>query len=267
VSLLVVDDVYRHFGGVRAVDGVSFKVDEGQIKAMIGPNGAGKTTMFNLLTGLLRPDAGVVTFKGQQLTGLPPHRIAALGVARTFQSSQVFGHMTVLENAMVGCHRWTRAGISDALLRTPAHRLEESDISEWASHALSVAGIEALAGLPAAALTHGQRRLLELARALAARPDLMLLDEPAAGLSGAETDELEQALYRIRDAGATILLVEHDMGLVMGCSDEVLVLAGGCKIAEGPPLLVRSDPEVIAAYLGEPEVAGRSGCSAGGPDA
>lgn len=259
MSLIVVDGVHKHFGGVRAVDGVSFKVDEGQIKAMIGPNGAGKTTMFNLLTGLVRADSGTVTFKDLDVTGLPSHRIAALGVARTFQSSQVFGHMTVLENAMVGCHRWTRAGMADALLRTRRHRIDEADISEWASHTLSVAGIEALSGTAAASLTHGQRRLLELARALAARPDLMLLDEPAAGLTGAETEELERALYRIRDAGATILLVEHDMGLVMSCSDEVLVLAGGRKIAEGPPLLVRNDPEVVAAYLGEPETTGAPG--------
>lgn len=251
MSLLAVDGTLKRFGGVCAVDDVTFKLDQGQIKAMIGPNGAGKTTMFNLLTGLLPADAGIVRFKGEPITGLPPHRIAALGIARTFQASQLFGHMSVAENVKVGCHRWTRAGMLDALARSRHHASDEAAIEEWTRHAMSVAGIADLASTPAAALPHGRRRLVELARVLAAKPELLLLDEPAAGLTGPETDDLEQALYRIRGAGATILLVEHDMGLVMSCSDEVLVLSEGRKIAEGPPLLVRNDPDVITAYLGD----------------
>lgn len=253
MSLIAVEGINKRFGGVRAIDGVSFKVDPGQIKAMIGPNGAGKTTLFNVLTGLTRADGGRIRFKDGDITGLSPHRVAALGIARTFQASRLFGHMTVMENVMVGCHRWTRAGMIAALVRSRTHRDDEADMLEWSRHALAVTGIEHLAHVTAFSLPHGQRRLVELARALAAKPELLLLDEPAAGLTGPETDELEQALYRIRDSGATILLVEHDMGLVMSCSDEVLVLSGGQKIAEGPPLLVRNDPDVIAAYLGEPE--------------
>jgi branched-chain amino acid transport system ATP-binding protein len=252
MSLLVVEGLTKHFGGVAAVSDLSFKVDQAQIKAVIGPNGAGKTTLFNLLTGLERPDAGRIRFDGRDITAARPDRIAAEGVARTFQTSQLFEPMTVMDNVMVGCHRWTAAGIVDALARTRRHRLDEREAREWSEHCLSLAGIARLADLPASSLAHGQRRLLELARALASKPALLLLDEPAAGLSGPETLELEQTLYRARDAGATVVLVEHDMGLVMRCSDEVLVLLEGARLAEGPPLLVRQDQTVISAYLGQP---------------
>jgi branched-chain amino acid transport system ATP-binding protein len=254
MSLLEVEGVTKRFGGVDAVAGLSFKVDEGQIKAIIGPNGAGKTTLFNLLTGLERPDSGRVRFKGRDITGKRPEQVAAGGIARTFQTSQLFDSMTVLENVMVGCHRWTSAGIVDGLLRTRRHRRQEREILEWSLHCLTLAGLGSLGELPAGALAHGRRRLLELARALASKPALLLLDEPAAGLSGQETEELEHTLYRVRDTGATTVLVEHDMALVMGSSDEVLVLLGGAKLAEGPPLLVRQDASVISAYLGEPDV-------------
>lgn len=255
MSLLVVDHVTKRFGGVSAVADLSFKVEIGQIKAVIGPNGAGKTTLFDLLTGLQRLDAGSVCFAGSDITGLRPHSVAALGIARTFQSSLLFESLTVQENVMVGCHRWTKEGMLDALVRSRKHSADERDTRQWAHHAMTAAGIAQLADRPAGSLAHGQRRVLELARALASKPTLLLLDEPAAGLTATETDALEDALYRIRDTGPTIVLVEHDMGLVMSCSDEVLVLSGGAKIAEGPPLLVRQDEEVIAAYLGEPPAA------------
>ncbi|MDT8433332.1 MAG: ABC transporter ATP-binding protein [Anaerosomatales bacterium] len=244
----------KQFGGLTAVDDVSFDVFEGAIKAVIGPNGAGKTTLFNILTAFDRPDEGRVSFDGTDIVGQPPQRIVRAGIARTFQNTQLFEEMSTHENVMAGAHAVTRAGFFGAALRLPWTVREEREVAEEARRLLRLVGLEEWADTPAADLPHGLRRLLEIARALATRPRLLLLDEPAAGLNTAETASLADALYRIRDRGTTILIVEHDMGLVMEVSDEIVVLDRGAKIAEGPPRLIQKDPAVIAAYLGEEDL-------------
>ena len=251
--LLLAEGLTRRFGGLTAVDDVSMRVAEGEIKAVIGPNGAGKSTLFNLLTAFDRPDAGRVLLDGEDVTGLPSHRIVAKGLVRTFQNTQLFDSMTARENVMVGRHTRTRTGMLAAAVRWPGVAAEERTSRDEAARLLRLVGLGDQADDPAADLTQGRRRLLEVARALASEPRLMLLDEPAAGLNSAETEELSDVLFRIRDAGTTIVVVEHDMGLVMEVSDEVVVLDRGRKIAEGPPRLIQKDPAVIAAYLGEGE--------------
>ena len=249
--LLRAEGVEKFFGGLRAVDGLDFTVREGQVKSFIGPNGAGKTTLFNLLTGIFPPTRGAFEFLGRPLKGLKPHVIACLGISRTFQNLELFGNMTALENVMLGRHSRTRAGIFSTGLRLPGMRREEQAIRAAALEELRFMDLEERAPLAATSLPLGEQRLLEISRALATQPKLLLLDEPAAGLNIRETEKLSETILRIRARGITVMLVEHDMSLVMQISDEVLVLNYGRKIAEGPPREIQKNPEVIAAYLGE----------------
>jgi branched-chain amino acid transport system ATP-binding protein len=249
-ALLEVEDLAMHFGGLAAVRRVDFSVSEGQIKALIGPNGAGKTTIFNCIAGVLAPTRGRIRFEGRALPAARPHVVARRGIARTFQLCRLFGEMTVLENVLVGCHRRGRAGWLASALRTPAMRSDEARLRDDALAVLARLGLAARADVAAAALPYGEQRLVEVGRALAMSPKLLLLDEPGAGLNAAEHARLATLIRTIRDGGTTILLVDHHMDFVMDLSDEVLVVSYGEKLAEGAPAAVRAHPDVIAAYLG-----------------
>jgi branched-chain amino acid transport system ATP-binding protein len=251
MALLSVEGVTKAFGGLIANNDINFAVEGGEIKALIGPNGAGKTTLFNVISGFDAPTAGRVVFAGCDIAGLRQDRIASLGLTRTYQLVQLFRERTAAENVAIGFHLRSRGGILAALWRSKATREQERRIRDEAHALLAVVGLDPQADLPAGALTYGQQRLLELARALATGPKLLLLDEPAAGLTPPETEALGAVIHRVNRNGVTILLIEHDMGFVMTLAQSVVVLDFGRKIAEGTPAAVQTHPDVMAAYLGD----------------
>jgi branched-chain amino acid transport system ATP-binding protein len=255
MTILKVTNLVKRFGGLVAVDGVDFTFPNGKISAVIGPNGAGKTTFFNVITGIYKPDAGEIELDGKSIVNVKPHLITNRGIARTFQNIRLFGSMTVLENVMVGMHIHLKSGLFGTLLRLPSNRAEENRSQAEAYRLLEYVGLESLLNEQANSLSYGAQRRLEIARALATQPKILLLDEPAAGMNPRETVELIGLIKRIQqELGITIILIEHDMRLVMELSDHILVLDYGTKIAEGVPEEIRNNPRVIEAYLGKSAV-------------
>jgi branched-chain amino acid transport system ATP-binding protein len=253
-AILALERIGKSFGGLTALSDISFSVEAGEIVGVIGPNGAGKTTLFNVITAVFPPTEGSVVFDGEAIGGLPSHAIARRGIGRTFQNIRLFPAMTVEENVMVGRHCRTRAGVLRGVLRTPGEREEERATRTRTRELLGLVGLSGTdPGQAAGSLPYGHQRRLEIARALASEPRLLLLDEPAAGMNESETGEMFRLIRRIRELGMTILLIEHDMSLVMKACDRLVVFNFGRKIAEGTPLAIREDPRVVEAYLGSPE--------------
>jgi len=250
MTLLHVENLTKNFGGVCAIDDLSFSISEGTIHSVIGPNGAGKTTLFNLITGVYTPSTGSITLNGESIASKPPYTLAKMGMSRTFQNLQICANMTARENVMMGNHLHLNTGFFPAMLRLPAIIRGEKQCEEKAAELMHFVGLEDYIFSDADSMPYGALKRLEIARALAAQPNLLLLDEPAAGLNPKETAEIEALIQKVAESGVTVLLVEHDMKLVMNISDHILVLDYGKKLAEGTAKQVRENPEVITAYLG-----------------
>jgi branched-chain amino acid transport system ATP-binding protein len=251
--VLKIKNISKNFGGISALTDVTFSIEEGEIYGLIGPNGAGKTTMFNVITNMFPPSSGEISFLDKKITGLKPHKITDNGICRTFQNIRLFSQMTALENVLVGGHSRSKSGVFSGVFRTKSQRLEEEKLHQTAKELLELVGLTPFEDIAAENLAYGQQRRLEIARALASKPRLLLLDEPAAGMNETETEELVYLIRKVQQRGITVLLIEHDMPLVMKLCDRITVLNFGKKLAEGTPEEIQNNQAVIEAYLGKEE--------------